>query len=274
MLKWIWKKPEKSEADRDSERYDVAVRVKSRQLPGFRALTLDVSGTGLQLETEGLLQKGQVLTLELAFDREELPDFSCPAEVMWSQGDDTSRHYLAGLAFRPRTDDEKLHLARMGAVLETRSEADIQDLLAEANKLDPEREAFFAQKEVTHPSPNQVQQAASRPHADQHPGVLIPLAIRIDGYRWERNPRGGDLVLSYLEGQQSHQLTFPNCQVCHDYGCGFHQDVVGLFATIHSERLRELQARGDGGPWKHYRFTAHDRKPVLDIISMECTYTP
>jgi PilZ domain-containing protein len=271
MLKWIWKKPEKSETDRDAERYDVAVRVKSRQLPGFRALTLDVSGSGLQLETQELLREGQVLELELDFDREELPDFSCPAEVMWAKGDDTSRNYLAGLAFRPKDDSAKLHLARMGAVLETRSEADIQDLLADANKLDPEREAFFAQKGQDTATIPQGGQARVQPHREKHPGVLIPMDIRIDGYRWERNESGGRLVLNYTEGQDSHELIFPNCQLCHDYGCGFHRQVVGMFATIQSERLRELRSqRVNHEPWKHYRFIAPNRDPVLDIISLSC----
>ena len=248
-------KAQKSAADRESERYDVAVRVKSRQLPGFRALTLDVSGSGLQLETQGMLEQGQVLVLELDFDREELPDFSCPAEVMWARGDDTSRHYLAGLAFRPPNDDERLHLARMGAVMETRSEADIQDLLADANKLDPEREAFFAQKEEEKSEPG-MQKADGTPKT--HPGLSIPLDIRIDGYRWDRRQQQS-LLLSYTEGDNRHELIFSDCQMCHDHGCGFRSQTVGVYATIHSEKLRQLQAqRGKQKPWKHYRFLDKD----------------
>lgn len=267
MLKWIWKKQEKSKADRENERYDVSLRVKSRQLPGFRALTLDVSSSGVQLETEALLEKGQVLTLELEFDREELPDFTCPAEVMWAKGDDTRRQYAAGLAFRPSNDSEKLNLARMGAVLETRSEADIQDLLAEATKLDPTREAFFAHKDGGIPA-----HLSAEPEPKQeervHPGLLIPLEITIQGYRWDRDH--GYLLLTYTEGEQGHELFFPGCQSCYDHGCGFHQKAVGLYATIHSERLRQIQAKRGSTTLKHYRFTGPDQEPILDIISMPC----
>lgn len=298
MLKWIFKKKEKSAADRDSERHEVSIRVKSRQLPGFRALTLDVSASGLQLETEAQLEKGQILNLELEFDTEELPDFSCPAEVMWSSGDDERRRYSAGLAFRPETDEQKLNTARMGAVLETRSNADIAVLLAEANRIDPTREAFFAQKEMaasggaahvatmpmpTAPAAEQpmaapvpaqtpVQPAKSIPMfkdapapPPEHPGVLIPMHISITGYHWDRS--SGNLTLVYTEGEQQHQLFFPHCQVCHDQGCGHSEVVVGLYATINSERLREVKAQRGNQRWKHYRFIAEAGEPVLDIIS-------
>jgi hypothetical protein len=296
MLKWIFKKKEEA-ITRDSERFDVTVRVKSRQLPGYRALTLDISGSGLQIETEGLLEKGKILELEMEFDRPELPDFTCPAQVMWAKTDDSRRQHLAGLAFQPETHEQKLNLARMGTVLETRSESDIKDLLQEANRLDATREAFFAQKEnlPTHPlpvaQPAQPQpqapvmqspapvpfqvpaqpQAAPPPQPSappSHPGVLIPLDIRINGYLWDR--AHGHLILKYWEGEQSHELVFPNCQDCHDCGCGANQKTVGFLATVQSERVRQLQAQRGNSPWRHYRFIGPGHEAVLEIISLPC----
>ncbi len=326
MLKWVWKKAEKSAKDRDSERYDCSVRVMSRQLPGFRAITLDVSSSGMQLETQGLLEKGQLLELNLEFDREELPDFTIPAEVMWAKRDGERRsHFLAGLRFQPGTDVERLNLARMSAVIETRSEADLGDLLAEANKLDPTRAAVVSRTHMEAPPagaqvqlPTNIPEVPSRdsivktqnPHSVKpisagiavpeapaqpspqptqspvapaaataaqivepepvrmtHPGVLIPLQVSLNGYSWQRD--SGDLVLHYSEGATAHQLVFPHCQVCHDHGCGANTMVKGLYATINSERLRELQAQRGAQRLKHYRFVA-DGEPILDIISQEC----
>ena len=302
MLKWIFKKKEEA-ITRDSERFDVIVRVKSRQLPGYRALTLDISGSGLQIETEGLLEKGKILDLEMEFDRPELPDFTCPAQVMWAKTDDSRRQHLAGLAFQPETHEQKLNLARMGTVLETRSETDIKDLLQEANRLDATREAFFAQKEnlPTHPvpaaSPSMPQAAPAQspapaqfqvtapsppplqfqapPQASQqfqappsHPGVLIPLDIRINGYVWDRTH--GHLIVKYWEGEQSHELIFPNCQDFHDCGCGVNQSTVGFLATVQSERVRQLQAQRGNFPWRHYRFIGPGHEAVLEIISLPC----
>ena len=322
MLKWVWKKQQKSAKDRDSERFDCSVRVMSKQLPGFRAITLDVSSSGLQLETQGLLEKGQILELKLEFDREELPDFNIPAEVMWAKRDGERRsHFLAGLRFKAESDTERLNLARMSAVIETRSEADLGDLLAEANKLDPSRAAVVSRTQMEAPpagapvqlptnipdvpsrdsivktkAPHSVtpisagiptpvpqtdvpltaaqQAAAGQPDIVEpapvrmtHPGVLIPLQVSINGYFWRRD--SGELVLHYSEGSDAHQLVFPGCQVCHDHGCGANTLVKGLYATINSERLRELQAQRDGQRLKHYRFVS-DGEPILDIISQEC----
>lgn len=268
MLKWIWKKPEKSAADRDSERYDVTVRVKSRQLPGFRALTLDISGSGLQLETEGPLEKGKTLLLELEFDRDELPDFHCPAEVMWSKGDDTRRQYSAGLAFRPVDNETKLNLARMGAVLETRSEADIKVLLAEANKLDATREAFFSQKNADNVRTPEAPPTPVPQTPDVHPGVLIPVDVRINAYHWDRNT--GFLAVHYTEAQQNHELLFPDCQACYDHQCSANQTTLGLQVSAKSARVEELQARRGKVPWKHYQFLGSNDEPILEIISRGC----
>jgi hypothetical protein len=304
VLRWVWnKKPEKVTADREADRYDVSVQVKSRQLPSFRALTLDISGAGLQLESQGLLEKGQIIVLELEFDREELPDFSCPAEVMWAKKDDMRRQYLAGLAFRPSDDEARLNLARMDAVLETRSEADVQSLLPELYRPDSEREAFFLQKRDEAASPPSARYSAppapslpygshysssSRPYVsasygpspprvaaprfDPPPplddsGVLIPLEIRINGYHWDRS--GGYLVVLYAEGRKNYELLFPDCQVCLDNGCGVSQLTIGLHATTESERLANLLAERGDFPWKHYRFLSLDG-PFLDIISRSC----
>lgn len=273
MLRWIWKEREKSAADRQAERYDVAVRVKSRELPGYRALTDDISATGLQLETEAMLEKGQVLLLELEFDRDELPDFSCPAEVMWARGDDSRRQFRAGLAFRPSTDRQRLDLARMGAVLESRSEADIQDLLAEANRLDASRQDFYSRKDgdsgalaatVSDSPALATQPAPARP---AHPGVLIPLEIDIQGYVWDER-RG--LTVHYLEGRQPHLLLFPDCQLCHDHGCAYYVRVAAFYATAQSDKLRELQGRRGSVAWRHYRFLSASGEPVLDIIAQPC----
>jgi PilZ domain len=282
MLKWIFKKPEKSAVDRESERYDVTVRVKSRQLPGFRALTLDVSGTGLQLETEDLLEKGQILVLEMEFDRDELPDFHCPAEVMWTTGEAGGRQFLAGLAFRPGDNEAKLNLARMGTVLDSRSDADIKDLLKESIKLDATREAFFSQQDAgrgaSAPSqapvpqaqapPPQVQAPQTVPPPRSAPGILIPLQAQINGYYWNRAQRS--LTLQYSEGPDDHELHFPDCQMCHDHGCAFSSSAAGFHATTQSESLNRLRAQRGGSLWKHYRFLGPDGQAILEIISQPC----
>ncbi len=157
-------------ADRASERHDLSIRVMSKDLPGYRALTHDLSRTGVQLETEAELALYSILELNMEFDQEELPNFSCPAEVMWCKVIDKRKtRYRCGLRFAPSNDAEVRNLARMATVLKARSEADLEDLLEEAKRLDPERSDTFLR--VDGRAPNE-----ERP---EHPGVFIPLVATL-----------------------------------------------------------------------------------------------
>ena len=70
LSRFLKKKPQL--IDRDGERYDVSLRVLSRELPGYRGVTLDLSRSGVQLETSGLLEIGSEPELKFEFDRGEL----------------------------------------------------------------------------------------------------------------------------------------------------------------------------------------------------------
>lgn len=261
MLSWGKKEdePEKSAADRDSDRHDLAVRARSRQLPGYRAITVDISRSGVQLETQELLDMGEVLMLDLEFDHDELPDLSVPAKVVWSKRDgDRRSRFLAGLTFQPRDHQGRLELARMATVLQARSEADLEDLLEEAKKLDPERSATFMRQ-----APRRTTIAMK-----VHPGVFIPLKITLEGYQWDR--AGGELYLRFSEGEHRFQLVFPDCQRVTDYGCATEALVVGLYSTFSSDLIREIQGTRGATEWKQYRFVAQGHEPILDIISLEC----
>lgn len=260
MLKWIWKKNEQAdpEADRDCERHDVSFRVVSRDLPGYRALTLDISGSGLQLQTEAMLEKSRILNLQMEFDREELPDFSCPAKVVWSKGEEGSRFFQAGLVFVPESHEQKVNLARMGTVLETRSAADLQDLLDQARRLDPTREAYLAGKNVAGPAPSQ---------NGGFGNLEIPMRVRIDRFVWDRQENR--VSVEYALDQDRFQLYFPNCQLCFDYGCSEKEHVAALQIATSSKMLDKIVTER-GGTWKHYRFVDGNGKPILDIISFGC----
>lgn len=95
----------------------------------------------------------------------------------------------------------------------------------------------------------------------------MPMELRINGYHWDRN--AGNLIVSYAEGQDQHQLRFPDCQVCLDHGCGISQLTLGLHVTTDSERLSSLQALRGPFPWRHYQFLSIEG-PFLEIISRSC----
>lgn len=259
-------------SNRAQPRLDTRVRVLSQGLPGSSAITVDLSQTGLQLETEQRMEVGTELLLQLEFERENLRDFSCSARVIWSKPDRTGNRFRTGLAFLPTDDAQSIALARTATVLQTRSESDLEILLDVAREIAPERAETFARVRAQ----SRAEQGGSGgigPGRRVLPllGVYIPLRIVIDGYRWDR--KKGLLTVNFLDSTREHKLYFPSCRVLTDYGCGDQPTVTALFCTPHSEAIKRMPPPRIPDGWKHYRFLQADRQPVLELVSAPCTDT-
>jgi hypothetical protein len=295
MLRDFLKKKKPQLVDRDGDRYDVSLRVLSRELPGYRGVTLDLSRTGVQLETNGLLETGNEPVLKFEFDRGELDSFECRARVVWSrQAGDSRSKFHSGLLFLPTTDDEIRQLARMATVLQTRSETDLKTLLDQARRIDPELERDYASMAQARgevapeatvpleppapPEPQQqqkpqqkAQQKAPEPSQPRHPGVYIPLNVMLEGYTWNRASR--TLHLGLREGEHAHSLYFPDCQLFQVMEPASDQGIVGLYSTVTSPATRKLELGGEVN-FKHYRFVTEGGTGLIDIVSQACRSTP
>lgn len=261
----------KKKTQRGQPRHSMRFAVRSRGLPGFRAITADLSQTGAQLETEGPMQEGAELILEMEFDREDIRDFDCPAQVVWSIQDEHGRHYRTGVVFQPADDAQRTALARMATVLQARSESDLETLLDEAKMLDPERAETFTR--VRAQASAQGSQPAGKRGVLPFLGIFIPIRMAIEGYQWER--RTGLLTLLFVDaGGQEHRLYYPGCRLLTDYGCAARPVVEGLFCTPHSDVIKRLPKPPTDAGWKHYRFLMADRQPVLELVSAPCQSTP
>lgn len=264
----------KAQPERREPRQNTRFRVRSPLLPGYRAMTLDLSQTGVQLETDARLEVGAELELDLEFDREDLRDFRCLARVIWSSPDRGSRdtRFRTGLAFVPADDTQRIALARTATVLQARSEADLETLLEEARRIDPERAETFArvraQSKPTATSPSTSNSTRQARRVLPLLGVLIPLRIVMDGYQWDRKTQL--LVVSFLDSTHEHRLYFPHCRLLTDYGCATQPTITGLFSTPHSETIKKLPKSLSPAGWKHYRFLQADRQPVLELVSSPC----
>jgi PilZ domain len=298
MLSRFRSKKKPQLVDRDGDRYEVSLRVLSRDLPGYRGVTLDLSRSGVQLETSGLLEVGSEPELTFEFDRGELETFACRAKVVWSrQQGDNKRKIHSGLTFVPQTDDEIRQISRMATVLQTRSETDLKTLLDQARRIDPELERSYhnistnqpfrpapagspVEIASTPPPPPPVPNAPppppppSRPSVAQRPphlGVFIPLRVALEGYTWNRSTR--TLHVGLREGQQVHNLFFPDCQLFQVLEPAADRVIGGLYSTLTSPATRKLQLAGAPSSYKHYRFVADDGKGLIDIISCPCKPT-
>ncbi|GMU55190.1 MAG: hypothetical protein AMXMBFR33_43360 [Candidatus Xenobia bacterium] len=83
---------------RQSRRFPCRTRVLSRCLPGFRAMTLDVSSSGVQLETDGKMPVGIQIQMVLELG-EQGPGLSCQARVAWCAPHDEQNRFRVGLEF-------------------------------------------------------------------------------------------------------------------------------------------------------------------------------
>lgn len=83
---------------RSTQRLSQAVRVSSRQIPKFFALTEDISANGLRVATTEALEVGSVLEMSLDLDDPAIPTIQVRGEVRWSamKGDGS---YHSGVRF-------------------------------------------------------------------------------------------------------------------------------------------------------------------------------
>ena len=93
-------KPDLGRLARRSERIPVSVRMLSQQLPGFRAVSIDLSLHGAQIQCEGALELGTYMNVSLELEMPDLPKLTLQALVVWSRAEEERRKaYRAGLEF-------------------------------------------------------------------------------------------------------------------------------------------------------------------------------
>lgn len=91
-------KPDAGVGARRRPRHTHALRLLSKELPGFRALSVDFNPLGLQLQAEGEVEPGKVLTLDIELELSTIPRVLCQGVVRWCRQLDRKR-YLIGLEF-------------------------------------------------------------------------------------------------------------------------------------------------------------------------------
>jgi Tfp pilus assembly protein PilZ len=119
-----------SAALRRGERMDCAIRVMSPDLPGFSAITVDFSLSGLQLDTRGALSVGQVVRLRLEVNLPEREILEVKARVAWCRPEG-KKNYRAGLEFT-QVDAETVELLQeLETYLQRRLQANLTQRVLE-----------------------------------------------------------------------------------------------------------------------------------------------
>lgn len=89
-------RPDIGKLARRSERIPISLRCLSQQLPGFRAVTIDISNHGAQLQTEQLLEVGSIMDITFELELSELPQITLRAVAVWSAAEEERRKAFRG----------------------------------------------------------------------------------------------------------------------------------------------------------------------------------
>lgn len=93
-------KPDLGRLARRSERIPIGIRMLSQQIPGYRAVTVDLSLHGAQIQCEGMLEVNSYMNVTLELEQPDLPKLGLQALVVWVRADEERRKsYRAGLEF-------------------------------------------------------------------------------------------------------------------------------------------------------------------------------
>ncbi len=264
---------------RKAARHNVGVRVMSKDLPGYRALTIDLSQTGMQLEIDQKIGTGHSIRLNLEFDRVDLAAMDVEARVVWCRPHPTrDDRFRCGVHFIP-TPEARKQLTAVAEFFEKRSQADLQSLLEQAKLLsqNPGPLPQDARKELKVPPRDETVSApAAKPAArklstgkSRRTGFMIPLEATVRGHRWELAGRELLLLLRSPDGAD-HFLAFPECQTMRDYGCCLGLTTTGMHASSQSPLIDEVVERSGGSSWKHYKLLGPKEQVLLEVVSGPC----
>lgn len=93
-------RPDLGRLARRSERIPIGIRVLSQQLPGFRAVTTDLSMHGAQIQCEALLELNTYMNLTLELELADLPKLTLQGIVVWSRAEEERRKaFRSGIEF-------------------------------------------------------------------------------------------------------------------------------------------------------------------------------
>lgn len=109
---------------RRAPRYNWSIRVLSKDLPGFRAISLDFNRLGLKLSTEGPLDEGRVITMMLEIETAKTRELLCQGLVRWVR-ELSRRKYEVGIEFTELEEAVARELENFETFLADRQTGDV-----------------------------------------------------------------------------------------------------------------------------------------------------
>lgn len=105
-------------------RYKLSLRTLSKDFPGFKALSVDFNALGIQVQTEGPLEQGKEVSLDMELEKADLPHVICKAVVRWCTQVERKR-YLIGLEFIGISEELSAELQEFEKFIVARSQGEV-----------------------------------------------------------------------------------------------------------------------------------------------------
>ena len=115
---------EDDENMRRARRFHWSIRVLSKDLPGFRAISLDFNRLGVKLSTEGAVEIGKVISLMLEIETAKTHEVLCQGLVRWVK-EINRRKYEVGIEFTELDSEVAKELENFERFLSSREEDDV-----------------------------------------------------------------------------------------------------------------------------------------------------
>ena len=109
---------------RRAPRYNWSIRVLSKDLPGFRAISLDFNRHGVKLSTEGLVEENKAITMMLEIETAKTRELLCQGVVRWTK-ELGRRKYEIGIEFTELDETVAKELENFESFLSVRQSGDI-----------------------------------------------------------------------------------------------------------------------------------------------------
>lgn len=109
---------------RRARRFHWSIRVLSKDIPGFRAISLDFNRLGLKLSTEGPAEVGKIISLMLEIETAKTHEVLCQGLVRWNK-EINRRKYEVGIEFTELDPEVARELENFERFLENRAADDV-----------------------------------------------------------------------------------------------------------------------------------------------------
>lgn len=110
---------------RRSQRLPISLRVMARELPGFGAVSADISQHGIRLACQGALARGTEVRMTVESDTASVENMQLRGRAIWSRENHNGKGYLAGLEFCHLTPEQQETLDRYCRALAARLKGNV-----------------------------------------------------------------------------------------------------------------------------------------------------